>query len=270
VSPTEIREHINSKNELMGLSFNAEAHEYHQGTKRLSGITQLVGKQFPFDRDFIAAIVAEKRGVSVEEVLLEWTDKAGFGSLVHDRLEYLTENQWISPVYDSIMPGLFLGVRPILNKFTIIAAEIQIAFPELGLSTCIDFLGINDKGEVITINYKTSKNMDDRSFGGKKGVSFFSEFTASNFSKLMLQSQIERAILMKVYGVDVKHIYGLHIPIEKVDKAHLKNIDGSKYEGQPYRLIQAKRGKKEFKAKLIEVPIEKGQNETFELLRSLK
>lgn len=75
------------------LYFTEEGHEYHHknGQKYIS-CTQIISQyKEKFDSDKMSRIIAKKRGVSQEEILLEWKkaekDGTEFGTLIHKNIE---------------------------------------------------------------------------------------------------------------------------------------------------------------------------------------
>ena len=271
-----ILEQIQAKNDEFKLSYDDDSHTYYWKEGELKGITPIVGTVFPFNQKLIARQVAKAKGVSKEEILVEWSEKTRFGSLVHSRLEHMVQNNWEQLEKDDLDHDLVYAVKPIMYGLEHIASEIQIASPIMGLSTRIDFMGyltnkFTGEKEIITINYKTSKSLANTN-SKDYGIGMFDTYSNNGYNKLAIQSQIERLILKGVYGIDVKHISGLHIPVIQADSSYNVLHNGEFYDGLLYRLDKYKnpRNGSFYKVAMIDVPTDYVFSETLSILKNLK
>ena len=213
---------IEQINEELQLDFYPEEHRYFFADGELCGLTQVIKQIFPFHRDTVACAVAKNHGVEMEDIIETWNRKRDFGSYVHWRLERLLLSDWETTDNQDLV--LKQTVKPILDQFSFIGAEVLIGCPLLGLATKIDYLGQDKEGNLVTINYKTSKLEAKPLRATRRGKkSYLKKIPDTPFGHLQIQSHLERIILEKQYGIQVDKVFGLSIGNEEKGSNHYVN-----------------------------------------------
>ena len=189
------------------LIFNEEKHEYRVGDKVLTSVTQFVSWFFPeFDKETISQRVANKRGVTQQEVLDEWESIADNGTLVHKEIEDFI----LGKVSITSMKS-FYGCKYYAN-FTddtnfVVTPEWRIFSEELGLAGTID-LFLNDLGDNFKylVDWKTNEKLseDGYGFGVRESTKHIPN---SKLHKYYLQLNVYAYILKQNYGVDIDEMF---------------------------------------------------------------
>jgi ATP-dependent exoDNAse (exonuclease V) beta subunit len=218
------------------ITLDRESHTYSLATNpdlEFISATTFVGQFFEkFEAEKIAKrLVASSpkyMGMSVEEVLASWKNSADHGTLVHEELENHILNQ-----SELIEPKAIQGIRW-LNKFRMkadfdIFTEVMIYSEELKLSGTIDLL-LFDKSckQYIIMDWKTSKKIDTKSYGNKKGIlPASSNIEDTKFNHYALQLSLYRYILETYYGLEISQHLIIHLKDNKCTGLHapyMKNI----------------------------------------------
>ena len=211
------------------ITLDRESHTYSLATNpdlEFISATTFVGQFFEkFEAEKIAKrLVASSpkyMGMSVEEVLASWKNAADHGTLVHEELENHILNQ-----SELIEPKAIQGIRW-LNKFRMkadfdIFTEVIIYSEELKLSGTIDLL-LFDKSckQYIIMDWKTSKKIDTKSYGNKKGIlPASSNIEDTKFNHYALQLSLYRYILETYYGLEISQHLILHLKDSKCMGLH--------------------------------------------------
>jgi ATP-dependent exoDNAse (exonuclease V) beta subunit len=231
--------------------FNDKNHTYFLGSKQLTSVTTFINQfKNKFDSDYHSKRIAEKQGVTQEEILKLWSDKAKKSSEIGTA---------IHKIFEDYIDG----------KFSVISNEIEIDFMELEPDYLIDFYHksksaiqfikdffVTDRlipiytehivynenlaGQVDLIckdkkdnwyilDFKTNEKIETFSYN-KKMLGIFNEINDCNFYHYSLQLSIYK----KMFKEPIKGLYIVHIKsdgyefIECVDIFHNYNIDFKK------------------------------------------
>jgi len=158
----------------------------------------------PFDKEAIAAKIARRDGVTVDDVLDEWAKAAPYGTAVHEQMErfFLCDMGDI----DLIRPYL-----PILNKW---AQQPVMFFPEkivcdeeLKIAGTADLVVQNSLGNYSILDWKTNNKIYKTAFGGKKLKGRLSHLEDCNYVHYSLQLNLYARMLGKsIHQLSIVHI----------------------------------------------------------------
>ena len=145
------------------LTFDPKWHTYKFLGKRLTSVSRILGKYFPFDTQRVAAMVAEKELKTVDQVLAEWRMSTVLGSNVHAHIESLLLGEPRRPVGElqgdeqRFYPAATVAAHSILAQYEVLAVEAMVCSPKLRIAGTIDFLGRNRKtGAIAVLDWKTT------------------------------------------------------------------------------------------------------------------
>jgi ATP-dependent exoDNAse (exonuclease V) beta subunit len=185
-----------------------------------------------FEEVFWSKKTAEKKGVSQDEILLEWKQLAERSQVIGNGI-----HNWIENYFNGILQKIpnDLDIVDRINKFNILYAEHlhklepirfeqRIFSKKWKLAGMIDSIFVwNDK--IFILDWKSNKvyTTDDSEKGKfEKLLSPFGEFYKNHLNEYSIQVSLYRLILKEV-GIDIKTCYLVHIgPTEpaKIYKAH--------------------------------------------------
>jgi ATP-dependent exoDNAse (exonuclease V) beta subunit len=151
------------------IEFDAESHTYSMDGVQLTNVSRVVGRLKPeFDSQAVAARVARRDGMSVEEVLAAWEDKKVVsqqrGTLVHDYIERSLrgEPEHTDPFLRSNrrlpeMDAFDEWWSDQAGRLDIIGTELMIADAALGIAGTLDTL-VHSRatGELHILDWKTN------------------------------------------------------------------------------------------------------------------
>ena len=83
-----------------------------------------------------------------------------------------------------------------------VASEFVVFAPELGVAGTIDALFEDSDGKLVLLDWKTSKDIDDRTHG-KKGIGVAESYDDSKVHRYSLQLALYAALLKRCCGVNV-------------------------------------------------------------------
>ena len=94
-------------NKFKHISYDDDEHKYMSGDKRLTSVTQLIGKfKPPFDTEYWSKRKAKERGITQEAMKNEWNEIKNkglqIGNTIHDYIEKRYEQFVIEPRIDSV------------------------------------------------------------------------------------------------------------------------------------------------------------------------
>jgi hypothetical protein len=207
---------------FIDIKFFEPAHRYTLNGRELTSVTKrLKDIQKPFDRDGIAARVADREGRPVADVLAEWDAKgeAGrtLGIAVHKYIQLALTSQQV--VGD---PFLALNQKPaqcmvwdvcwsfLSRKLTAKEVEWVIGDAEMGLAGTVDALGYSDEtGQYHIIDWKTGKFNFRNPW--ENLLPPFDDIEASQLNVYSLQQSLYRLILERNTNLDLGDSYLVHL-----------------------------------------------------------
>ena len=171
--------------------------------------------------------------MSVEELLQKWANSAKHGTKVHEELENFILNK--QPVTEIKAINGIAWLKNFLMKSNFeIYSEVVIYSQEIGISGTIDLLLFNkNENKYIIMDWKTSKNIDTKSYN-KKGIkSASSNIADTKFNHYALQLSLYRYLLETYYDLEIyEHLIihlkdydceGIHVPYMKNDILNMLN-----------------------------------------------
>lgn len=195
----------------------------HAKVKFTSGTRFIKDYFVPFDREGISKMVAKKRGVTQESLLLEWDTKGlvsrEAGTLVHGYVEsIILRRPPLFPVKEMIedkkaiadpiiMDKIMnladakcktgkLAAEEILDTYEIVGVENIVASITSGIATLVDLQAINKATrQHAVLDWKTNEKIDFSSFKNKCGFGPCAEVEDCNYSHYSIQMGITDWIL---------------------------------------------------------------------------
>jgi len=208
--------------------FHEQPHEYYYKDKKVkTSVTKLVSTLFEeFDKEKISLAYAKKNGLSQQEVLDNWKNKADIASIVGTITHKYAEDRQIGRV----MPFDFLDaekknilqqvkerVLKLCAMYDIFANDthgklipIKTEFT-VGIGTYIagniDLLVWNEKSQELEIwDYKTNSNIRSKNDYNKNGLYEMSNYPDCELTHYSLQLHIYKEILRR-FGIPVGKCY---------------------------------------------------------------
>ncbi len=173
-----------------------------------SSVTEFIHQFFrKFDQEKIAKKLTTEHPkymhMTVEELIEEWGKGAKRGTIVHNELE-LFINEGVEPEHELAKSGLE-WIKNNQNPDNIFYSEAIVFSKELAIAGTVDLLIYNKKTETYhLLDWKTNKRIDQKSFGGKKGIlNSTAHLDDCNFSHYSLQLSFYRYILENYYGLKI-------------------------------------------------------------------
>jgi hypothetical protein len=211
------------------VEFNPKYHTYTNLVtgKRLTSVTTFL-KNFEnvFDSDFFSKKIAKKRGITQEQVLKEWKDKADLSCKVGTDCHYMVEHFILhGEILTPKNPKEEIIVKYI-NDFLVTKRVIPIETEYIVyndyLAGQVDFIAESDG--IFIKDFKTNEKIETYSYG-KYMLNEFSMFPDSNFYKYSLQLDIyEKLIKEPIKGKFIIHIKENEYLFYKCEEM-LKNVD---------------------------------------------
>jgi hypothetical protein len=200
------------------LKFDEAEHAYTYEGVVMNSVTTIIGwfKQ-PFDSDTLSKRTAEKRGITQEEVLKEWDDKRDYacelGTDVHDYAEYQILGKESRPPLDAKAEKLravvdeYFKAHPSLKpEYT----EIKLCMPVHAMAGNADLIMVSKDGKRFLYDWKTSKQIAQKSFYKKKMRHFLAHLDDCNFNHYSLQLYIYKQML-ESKGLKIDGCYIIHL-----------------------------------------------------------
>lgn len=188
--------------------FDEALHKYTTDkVKDFVSATTLIKDYFPpFEREKIAIRVSDRRGISIEEVYVEWDESGRLGSAVH----YFGECKLLNIPYN-IEPKterekLMIQtstpfIEKLMTNFEVVAVEKILFSEELKLSGMLDTL-LRHKitGKLYLTDWKTNKSIYKKAFNNATGYGFCSQLPDSKFYLYAIQLNLYKYLLKHFYG----------------------------------------------------------------------
>jgi ATP-dependent exoDNAse (exonuclease V) beta subunit len=208
----EIIKKIKDHNTKHNFSFNEKYHIYTilNGT-RLESVTTKLKKFFPFDAKKISKKVAEIRGISQEEVLLEWKKTADTGTKIHLLAEKFCKGETLTKeelerIKHAVM---FFKHNPHLE---ILGTEVSVFSKEHKIAGTVDLIVKNKQNDKIyLLDYKTCKKEIKKEEHFENALGVLSDFANNKFYNYSMQVSIYSHILKNEYDIPVYDSMLLHL-----------------------------------------------------------
>ena len=213
-----------------GLEFDEPTHRYtYDGVAMESVTTALKHLCAPFDSQEHSARIAERDGVSQEEVLGKWADKADKaskqGDYVHEQAERvawdlgdlgkLSFDTKAHPV--EYLPKLKAMWRWYTDHLEImqgtIYPELKVVWPEQRLAGTVDLVVTSYEGVPSIVDWKTNASIDLHGYRNmlppfQRGKLKLDD---SNFWTYSLQLNVYRRIMMERYDYEAERLVLVHL-----------------------------------------------------------
>ncbi len=166
----------------------------------------------PFDpTGSIVKAVAERERVSITDIKKRWSERANNacirGNYIHEYLEQ--KAYFVDAVYEGGNEELKTQADNYWNKYfksgkyIVVKPELIMGSFDYEVAGACDLLAINERGKIVLIDYKTSKNIDNFSKYRKKMSPPFDDYQDCNFIHYSLQLSLYKVILKDVADIDI-------------------------------------------------------------------
>lgn len=197
-------------------------------------VSTLASKYFPkFESEKIAGFTAKKRGISIQEVLDEWSksgkDACIYGTRVHETCEDTILNRPLrnSPCNDKEKKVFSFAINianKLKNELDIIGVEYLVFNEKLRIAGTIDLLAKSKTDNIYyIIDWKTNKSIDVENKYGNKGLYPVQNLDDTNYIHYALQLGLYEYILKSTGYIDKNAI------VKKI-LIHLNEVKPQKYE----------------------------------------
>ena len=197
----------NVNNYFKDLKFDETTHTYTKLKKKLTPVSYVL-KKFTeeFDSDKMSVLVANKRGITKEEVLKEWEDNKNkaceLGTKVHLFGENYCRDRELKPTngYEEAIVKWY-STKPDYIETTFL--ELQMFSDALGIAGTSDMVFYNTKtGKFKILDYKTNVDLF-KNYKGKKMLKPFNNLLDSPYNKYQLQLSLYQ-ILFEQTGYEIE------------------------------------------------------------------
>nr|DAS64675.1 MAG TPA: ATP dependent helicase [Caudoviricetes sp.] len=197
----------NVNNYFKDLKFDETTHTYTKLKKKLTPVSYVL-KKFTeeFDSDKMSVLVANKRGITKEEVLKEWEDNKNkacqLGTKVHLFGENYCRNRDLKPSngYEEAIVKWY-STKPDYIETTFL--ELQMFSDALGIAGTSDMVFYNTRtGKFKILDYKTNADLF-KNYKGKKMLKPFDNLLDNPYNKYQLQLSLYQ-ILFEQTGYEIE------------------------------------------------------------------
>ncbi len=231
--------------------FDSGSHTYTKNGKKLISVTTFINQfKNKFDSDYHSKRIAEKQGVSQEEILKLWSDKAkkscDIGTAIHKIFEDYIDGKFCVLGNEIVIDFVDLEIEHLVDFYPKSKVAIQFikdffvterlipVYTEYivhndNLAGQVDLICKDKEDNYYILDFKTNDKIETFSYN-KKMLGVFSEINDCNFYHYSLQLSIYKKMIDK----DVKGMFLVHITpdkynfIECVDIFHNYNINFDK------------------------------------------
>lgn len=197
----------NVNNYFKDLKFDEAIHTYTKLKKKLTPVSYVL-KKFTeeFDSDKMSVLVANKRGITKEEVLKEWEDNKNkacqLGTKVHLFGENYCRDRELKPTngYEEAIVKWY-STKPDYIETTFL--ELQMFSDALGIAGTSDMVFYNTKtGKFKILDYKTNADLF-KNYKGKRMLKPFDNLLDNPYNKYQLQLSLYQ-ILFEQTGYEIE------------------------------------------------------------------
>jgi len=186
------------------LKFDSKSHTYTVDNIIYPSVSGLIQDFYiPFDRHGKSLSVAARRGITQEEVLLEWDTKRDnaceFGTNVHDFGENYVIDGFVHQVEDKDLTGHHKALLKFwmeLPDFIVpLMLELRMYHPVYGYAGTSDIILLDTRDNSLVIaDYKTNEDLF-KNFRGETMVNGFGHLLNNNYNKYQLQLSFYQILL---------------------------------------------------------------------------
>lgn len=214
--------------------FEPIAHKYTYEEDTFTSVTTFIQNfHKKFDSDYWSEKKAIERGITKEEILLEWketNDKANdVGTQMHEWIESYYKKEWKElPTNPDVINRInkFNNIYSTnLYKLVPVAFEQRIFSRQLKLAGTIDSIFINpENNDIYILDWKSNKAFHtDATKKYSKLLAPFNKFYENQHNEYSIQLSLY-ALILKEVGITIKGMFLVHIPHEGDAKIY-KGID---------------------------------------------
>ncbi|MBO3272982.1 hypothetical protein [Hymenobacter defluvii] len=202
------------------LQFDPEAHQYFINGQPATAVSTLVDRFFPeFDKHYWAPRTASKRGMTTEEILLEWEAKgktsAALGTQLHEHIEEFYNNG--ATHFKTTEFRQFLDFHADHGHLTPHRTEWRVFNEELMIAGTVDFVAQHADGSVSIYDWKRSEKVIYPDSSIQRNVYQTNEGPLNDlddcrFNRYSIQQNLYKWLLESEYGCRVRsmHLVVLH------------------------------------------------------------
>ncbi len=208
------------------ISLKKDTHQYVLSTDpdiQFTSVTTFVEKFFEgFDAKKIANRLIENypkySNYTVDSLILEWSEKANYGTQVHNEIEKWIKNKIDPKDIKAINGKNWLDNYKKKSNIEILS-EIIVYSKQLSIAGTIDILAKdNVTGTYEIIDWKTSKKIDTVSYKNKMGThKTTNHIMDCNFYHYSLQLSLYRYILEEYYNLKINNQLIVHLKDDGVN-----------------------------------------------------
>ena len=197
-----------------GIQFEPKEHVYTMNGEEFTSATTFVGSFFEeFDEDRISKIVANRDGITQEEVLQLWQDIREYGTLVHEEIETADDVEDME-TFEAKQGRQFLDALELTSDVKYMFPEALLRHPKYKVSGTSDMVVIHENGDVSLIDWKTSKKITRTAYKNKTGTKQSTQnYSDHKYNKYKLQLSVYAYILehMLEGDVNIRNLYLVHL-----------------------------------------------------------
>ena len=188
-----------------------DKHKYFIGNRELISTTTFISEfKKPFNADYWATKKAKERGVSKQQILLEWEDIKDVACAKGSDLHSYSDNFMHNRVFPTDVPDVLIRhFKKFYDNFVkngnlVIRTEYVLGDSDLGIAGMIDLFCYNEKKDCFYIaDYKTNKKFELDSKYNNYYLEPISNLEECEFSTYSLQTSIYRYIIEKNVGIEL-------------------------------------------------------------------
>ena len=202
------------------LTFDPVSHTYRNpftNEKYISTTTLISKFKKPFDVEKISKRVAEKEGVSQQEIKEKWekinTDSKAYGSMIHGVLEQFNSDKIVTEGYEDMIDAYrSLGV---INDDDKLLAEEKLYNHTYKLAGTADIIRIEEKGGFSIFDFKTNKKFNLYNTYSEYLLSPISHLSACEYTTYALQLSLYAFMYQSMTGKNVNQLGVIYFSKEK-------------------------------------------------------
>ena len=173
------------------IKFDEASHSYTLKGRNLKPVSYVLKDfQEPFDEKKMSALVAKKKGISVQEVLADWHKKRDDSCALGTKAHLFAEN-YVKTREGNPTNGQEKAMQTYLDKIPYyvvpLCTELQMYSEKWGIAGTADLMFYDTKNDSIELrDYKTNGDLF-KNYKGKRLLAPFDDLEDSPFNKYQLQ-----------------------------------------------------------------------------------